>query len=323
MLKTHLVAGLLAPLVFAVPASAQYPNKPVTLVAPFAAGGDSDLSARNLAQAAQRFLGQPVVVVNRAGASGTIGSQSVRAAAPDGYTLLLARVGSHAVSTALDSKVPYKWNDFTFLSILEFNPFVCVVRGDSPYRTMGDLVDAIRKQPGKLAYASTGNTSLQFMGPQVLFGSTGLKSDAALHVPYKGSGDTTAALLGKQVDFQCNNLTTLVSQIKGGTFRALMTTTPKRLEDLPDVPTSRDLGWPDMEKVTGWSALYGPPGLPAEVTGRWAAVLRSLSGDPEWLAGNAKIGGVPGIISAAETERFAKAQYEMYEALADKLKLKE
>lgn len=323
MLKARFLVGAVTMVLSAIPALAQYPSKPITLVAPFAAGGDSDLSARNLAQAAQRFLGQPVVVVNRAGASGTIGSQSVRTAAPDGYTLLLARVGSHAVSPALDSKVPYRWNDFTFLSILEFNPFVCVVRGDAPYRTMGDLVEAIRRQPGKLAYASTGNTSLQYMGPQVLFGSTGLKPDAALHVPYKGSGDTTAALLGKQVDFQCNNLTTLVSQIKGGTFRALMTTTPRRLEDLPDVPTSRELGWPDMEKVTGWSALYGPPGLPAEVTERWAAVLRSLAKDSEWLAGNAKIGGVPGIMSGAETERFAKTQYEMYDSLADKLKLKE
>jgi tripartite-type tricarboxylate transporter receptor subunit TctC len=323
MRKNLQTASVLALLVLAAPAFAQYPAKPITLVTPFGAGGDSDLAARNLAQAAQKYLGQPVIVVNRAGASGIIGSQSVRTAPPDGYTLLLARVGSQAITPALDSKTPYKWSDFTFLSVLEFNPFVCVVRSDAPYRTMADLVEAIRKQPGKLAYASTGNTTLQYMGPQLPFGVLGLKTDAALHVPYKGSGEATTALMGRQVDFQCNNLTTISSHIKAGTFRALMITTPKRFEELPDVPTSRELGWPDMEQIIGWSALYGPPGLAKEVLERWSEVLQNLSKDVDWLAGNAKIGGIPGIMTRADTERYVRGQYELYDRLASKLRLKE
>ena len=318
-----LLAPMLAGMLLAGSAFAQYPSKPVTLVAPFGAGGDSDLSARNLAHAAQKHLGQSVVVINRPGASGIVGSQAVRTAAPDGYTLLLARVGSQAITPALDSKSPYKWNEFTFLSILELNPYVCVVHAEAPYKTMGELLEAIRAQPGKLAYASAGNTTLQHMGPQLLFGLVGLKTDAALHVPYKGSGETTAALLGRQVDFQCNNLTTLAPQIKAGTFRALMTTTPSRLEDLPGVPTSRELGWPDMEQITGWSALFGPQDLAREAQERWAQVLQKLSGDADWLAGNARIGGIPAIMTPADTERYVRGQYELYDRLGTKLGLKQ
>ena len=305
-------------------AFAQYPSKAITLVVPFAAGGDSDLSGRNLAQHAQKYLGnRPIVVVNRVGASGSIGSVAVRTAAADGYTLLVARIASHAIFPAIDSKAPYKWNDFTMLSLIELNPYVCVVKGDSPSRSMTELVAQMRKAPGKLNFSTSGVGTIQNFGPQYFFTLAGLTKDHAVGIHYKGGGEVTTSLLGGQVEFACNNLTTILSHIKAGSLRALMVTTPQRLADLPDVPTSRELGWPAMERITGWSALMGPQGMAKEAVDKWTEALGKLAIDSEWLAGNAKLGGIPAIRSPAETQKFVREQYELYEQLAISLGIRE
>ena len=294
-----------------------YPTKPITLIAAFAAGGESDLSARNLAQHAQKYLNnQPLVVLNRVGASGQIGSMATRNAAPDGYTLLAARIATHAILPAMESKTPYKWDDFTMISLLEQSPFVCVVLRDAPWKTMPELIEAMRKDPGKLNFSTSGIGTVQNLGVQYLFSVAGLPNDAAVGIHYKGGGEVTTSLLGAQVQFACNNLNTIYAHIKAGVLRALMVAMPERLKDLPDVPTARELGWPEMEKITGWTALVGPPGLPKEVQERWAEVMQKLAADPDWLAGTAKLSGIPAIRSAAETEKFMREQYEMYEKIA-------
>ena len=305
-------------------ALAQYPSKPVTFVVPFAAGGDSDLSGRNLAQYAQKYLGKPpIVVANRVGASGSIGSVAVKNAARDGYTLLVGRIASHAIYPAIDSKAPYKWNDFTMLSLLELNPYVCVVKGDSPMKSMKDLIAQMRKAPGMLNFATSGVGTIQNFGPQYFFTLAGLTRDHALGIHYKGGGEVTTSLLGNQVHFACNNLTTILSHIKAGSLRALMVTTPQRLSDLPDVPTSRELGWAAMERITGWTALMGPPAMAKEAVDKWTEVLGKIASDPDWIAGNVKFGGIPAIRSVAETEKFVREQYELYEQLAVSLGIRE
>jgi tripartite-type tricarboxylate transporter receptor subunit TctC len=299
-----------------------YPSRPITVISPYAAGGDSDLSGRNLANVVPKYLGQPMIMTNVVGASGTIGSQKVRGSPADGYTLLIARIGSQAIIPALDSKLTYKWNDFTFLSVLELNPYVCVVKADSPAKTMKDLIDQLRANPGKLNYSSAGAGTIQHMGPQYIFNITGLPPGAAEHVGYKGAGEATTALLGGQVQFMCTNMTTLGGHLKAGSMRALMTTTAERLKELPDTPTARELGWPQLETLTGWSALYGPPGLPAEVVAKWTEAFKQIAQDKDWLAGNVAIGGVPAVRSPADTEKFAREQYELYEKLGTTLNLR-
>jgi tripartite-type tricarboxylate transporter receptor subunit TctC len=318
------LAAALAALLVAAASHGQYPNKPITFIVPFGAGGDSDLSGRNLAQHVPKYLGNAtIVVVNRVGASGSIGSQAVRTAAPDGYTLLVARIATHAILPAIDTKVPYKWNEFTMLSLLELNPYVCVVKGDAPVRSMQELVAAMRNNPGKLNFSTSGTGTIQNLGPQYFFTLSGLTKDHAVGIHYKSGGDVTTALLGEQVHFACNNLTTILSHIKAGTLRALMVTTPKRLQDLPDVPTSRELGWPEMERITGWTALMGPPGMAKEAVDRWIEALGKVAQDPDWLAGNVKIGGIPSVRSQAETEKFVREQYELYEKLATSLGIRQ
>ena len=303
---------------------AQYPSRSILLVVPYTAGSDADLAARNLALHASRYLdGQAIVVMNQPGASGAIGTLAVRNASPDGYRLLLSRIASQVILPATDRKTPYKPSDFTFLSVLDINPYVCAVKGDAPYGSMKELITEIRSRPGKLNFATVGEGTLQNFGPQYLFSLVGLPKDAAVGIPYKGSGELTAALVGGHVQFACSNLGALLGQFRAGTLRPLMTTTREPLKELPDVPTARSLGWPDMEKLAAWSALAGPPQLPREVVARWTDVMAKLAHDPAWLSGNEKLGGIPAVRSPAQTDKFVREQYQLYERLAERLGLRQ
>lgn len=317
--------GLLACLFVIAPAvhaqAQPYPDRPITLVVPFSAGGDADVAARNLAVVAQRTMGQNLLAVNRAGAGGAIGSMAVRSAKPDGYTLLLARVGSQVVLPALQKGLDYKWDSFTFLGLLELNPVVCTVRSDSSYKTMADLVAALRSKPGKLNYSTTGAATILNFGPQLLFDVLKLGKDAAVPIAYKGGSEAAMALLSGDVDFSCGNLTSMIGNIKGGKLHALMTTTPERLKDLPSVPTAREAGYPQLEAVIGWSALYGPPGLSKDITDRWADTLAAAAKDAQWVAATEKAGSMARVLTPAETEKFAADQYSVYERLGRELNI--
>ena len=205
------------------------PNRPIQLVVPFAAGGDADQAARILAPAAGPLLGQTIVVANKAGANGAIGSSFVKDAAPDGYTLLLGRIGSQVLLPALQpGTTPYRWNDFTFLGLLELNPVVCVVHPESNYKTLADLTRALKADPGKLNYSHSGPATVQNLAPQLLFSSLGLKPDAAVNVAYKGGNEVALAVMTRTVDFACNNLSSMAGLVAGGKLTALVTTTPAR-----------------------------------------------------------------------------------------------
>jgi tripartite-type tricarboxylate transporter receptor subunit TctC len=320
--KTVLAA--LAALVFSTLAAAQgYPNKPITFVIPFAAGGDSDLSGRNLAVHASKYLNNtPIVAVNRTGASGAIGTMAVKNAAPDGYTLLVARIATHAILPALESKLQYRWNEFTMLSLIELNPYMCFVKGDSPIRSAADLMNEVRRNPGKLNFATAGPGTSQNMAAQYLLTLGGLTKEHAVGIHYKGGGEVTTAVLGGQVQFACNNAPTVIPQARAGAVRALFVT-PSRLAELPDVPSASEAGYPDMNKIVGWTALMGPPGTPREVVERWTEVFSRVARDPEWQQGNARIGGIPAIRSPAESDQFVREQFELYDQLISGLGIRQ
>ena len=299
-----------------------YPNKPITIVVPFNAGGDADQSARNLGLVAQNVLKQPIIISNKGGASGAIGSQFVRDATPDGYTLLLARVGSQAVLPSMRSDLSYKWNDFTFIGLLELNPVVCVVHPDSAYKTFGDLTKAISSNPGKLNYSSSGPGTILNFAPQLMLQTLKLSPEAAVNISYKGGSEAVVAVLAKEVDFSCGNLTSALTQITAGKLRALVTTTPERVKEIPNVPTAKEVGMRQLEAIVGWSALYGPPKLSQDVVNKWAAVLEAAAKDANWQAGNVRYGGIPRILSPMDTEKFAASQYVSYSKLSSQLGIK-
>lgn len=320
----RMLACLAGTLLMLVPlgASAQrYPTRPFLIVAPFSAGGDSDLAARNLAAVLPKYLGQNAIVLNKVGASGAIGSEYVKNANPDGYTLLLARVGSQATLPALKPDLGYKWNDFTFLGILELNPYVCAVRAEAPYKTFADLVDSIKKSPGKLKYSTAGIGTIHEMGPQMLFDAQKLGKEAAIQIPYKGGGEAATALLGRHVDFGCSNIGTVLGFIKAGQLRALVTTTPERYREIPDVPTAKEAGFPMLERIIGWSALYGPPKMERKLVKIWDDTLQKVAKDPQWVGATEKIGSVPRILSPDETAKFVKEQFETYDRLGKSLNI--
>ena len=307
----------------AAAAAQGYPSKPISFIIPFAAGGDSDLSGRNVAAHASKYLNnQPIIALNRTGASGAIGTIAVKGAPADGYTLLVARIATHAILPALESKLQYKWNEFTMLSLIELNPYICVVKGDAPIRTAAELVNAMRANPGKLNFATAGVGTSQNMAAQYFMTLGGLTKDHAVGIHYKGGGEVTAAVLGGQVHFACNNAPTVISQVKAGAMRGLFVT-PARLPELPEVPNAAEAGFPDMNKIVGWTALMGPPGLPRGIVERWTGVFERLAKDADWQQGNARIGGIAAIRSPAESERFVREQYELYDKLVTSLGIRQ
>lgn len=297
----------------------QYPAKPVTLVVPYGPGGTADISARGFAALAQKYLGQPIVVLNRPGASGIIGSKHVHDAPADGYTLLAARISSQVVVPALEPKtVPYPWDAFSVLGLLEFNPFTCVVSSRSPHKNFRDLLDAIKAQPGKLNVAVTGTADASVVMPVLAFRSFGLPADAATRIQYKGGGDMLVAVLGGQVDFSCNSIPSFMSAIRSGEVRPLVVTASTRLSEAPGAQTPAEVAMPSLSAVNAWGALYGPANLPPQVMERWHAVLAKVADDPEWLRQLGTRAALQGIrtMSPADERKFIAAQYEEYRALS-------
>ncbi len=307
--------------IFSTTAWAEYPTKPVTLVAPYGAGGASDLAARTLAAAIPSYLNQPVIVINRTGAGGITGSTVVFKSRADGYTLLLGRVGCNSLVPALNQTIPYKWDSFTFLGMLELNPFVFVVKADSPYKSLKDLLDAIKAKPGTLNYSHSGPQGLLALGSQMLLDQAGLDSSAATGIPYKGGGGAKTALLGGHVDFLGINLAPVLDQIQAGKLRALAVTTSEPFISIPDVPTMRACGYPGMEKAIGWSVLLGPPNLPETVVKKWQEALSKVAEDKTWLKITKSLGSIPNIMESKETRQFVKNQYVTYKKLGEKLGL--
>jgi len=264
----------LAPLLCLATASASaqtaYPTGPVTVMVGFAPGGGTDLIARQLAPKLSELLKQPVVVVNRAGASGTIAAASAAKAKPDGYTLLLGHVSSNAMVPAITPKMPYAARkDFTAITLVGSVPQVLVVPMSSPAHTLAEFIAMVKARKGAINYASSGNGTQQHFAAEMFQLATGT---TMTHVPYKGSGAALADLISGQVDANFDTLPTVLPQIKAGKLRALAVTTRKRIAALPDVPTIAESGVPNYE-ISAWYMLMGPAGLPRAVRDALAAAV--------------------------------------------------
>ncbi len=263
MLKKLVRAGFaaLALAAFAGPAAAAYPERPVTLVVPFAPGGSTDLIARIVAQKMSDILGQQVIVENRGGAGGSLGAGSVAKAAPDGYTILFATVATQALNPALYKKISYDpIKDFTPISLLVNVPNVLTVNPKFEAKSVQELIDMAKKDPGKYSYASSGNGSPLHLSGELFKKLAGVD---LIHIPYKGSGPALVDVIAGQVPIQFDNLPSSIEHIKAGRLRALGVTTSQRVPNLPDVPAIGETlkGY----ETYSWNALYGPAGTPEEV----------------------------------------------------------
>lgn len=318
------VAGAAA--LLSAPAGAQMPvlDRPVALVAPFSAGGAADIAARIFAAHAPRHMGasaQPIMVENRTGASGAVGTQYVARARPDGQTLLLARVGSSAILPATDARTPYTVEDFTWLALLDENPFVICVRADAPWATLDALIVAIRAAPGQLNFATSGPATILDLGVRHMLAASNLPIDAAQALPFRGGGEALTALLGGQAQFVGNNLGDMLGAIQQGQVRALVVSGDEPLASLPGVPTAAEAGVPDLSALAGWNALAAPANLPEPVTEFWTRVITATARDPAWLAATRRIGSVPRLLDGPATQAHVTAQIALYRDLAQRLNL--
>ena len=315
--SVRMAAGA-ACLAMAASVSADYPTKPITMVSPYGPGGAADLAARTLAGTVPAYMGNAVLVVNRTGAAGVTGSTSVAKGRKDGYTVLLARVGSQAAVPAINRKIPYKWDEFTFLGLLELNPFVLVVNAESSVESLDDL-KATLEGGEKLSYSSAGVGTLLHVAMNMVLDQFEMGPDAMKHVPYKGGGKAAAAVVGGHVDMMFQNLSGVISHIQAGKLRAIAVSTPERVASLPDVPTVAEAGYPALETVVGWSGVWGPPGMNQEAADKWVEVLGKLKEDKAWIKLTQGLGSIPYVRSPEDTRAFVEKQYNAFRALTEKL----
>ncbi|HWT20343.1 MAG TPA: tripartite tricarboxylate transporter substrate binding protein [Variovorax sp.] len=314
MRRRHLIACLTlaaTPWTHAQPASTNWPQKPVRWVVPFPPGGAMDVIARILGEKAGKALGQPFVIENRAGAGGNIGADAVAKSAPDGYTLLITSIGM-ATNKPLYGRLSYDpVASFAPVSLLAVVPNVLVTNATQPdVRTVADVIAAARKAPGKLTYASAGKgTSIHLAGEMF----TSLTHTEMLHVPYKGSGPAVADLLGGQVNYMFDSITSAGAHLNSGKLRPLAVTTAKRAKALPNVPTMAQAGVAGYD-VSPWFAVFVPAGTPRPIIDRLNKVLVETLKQPEVAArlesiGAEAIGSTPEELAkhlASESARWSK-----------------
>lgn len=294
-----------------------YPEKAVTLVVAYGPGGASDLAGRALAESAREYLGEPVTVLNKPGAGGMTGAKFVSEADPDGYTLLLARVGM-ALTPAVNPQASVDYDAYTFLGSLEATPMILAVKADSPYDSAEELIEGVKESDGGMTYAASGATAIDGFTVQALLSDAGLDPlNAATLVPYKGGGALATALLGGHVDFLAISAGSLMPHIESGDMKPLMVYAPKRMEKLPDVPTADELGYEQAGQITGWSALYGPKGLSDEVQQTWDEVLSKVAGNETWLTLAERRGSIS-TVGEKDMSAYAQQQYELFNGMAEK-----
>ncbi len=268
----------LAALAVALVAPARaWPDKTITLLVPFPPGGSSDQIARHLAPKLQEKLGQPVIVDNKGGATGTIGAAQVKRAAPDGYTLLVSSLGPFVIAPHLIKNVAYDaGKDFDLLTVAVQAPNVLVVPAASPHKSVADVIAQMKKTPDRMSFASSGSGSSDHLTAELFWVQTGT---SGTHVPYKGGGPAMSDLLGGQVDASFQNINSVVQHVASGKLRALAVTGTKRSLLLPNVPTLTESGVKDAD-VYSWQAVAAPKGLPADVKAKLHAALVAALNDP-------------------------------------------
>ena len=284
-----------------------YPTKPIRLIVPFPAGGATDLFARSLSQKLGERLGQSVVVDNKPGAGGTLGSDLAAKAAADGYTLLLSTTSTHSIGPNLNPKIPYDaMRDFTPIGQVGNAPSIMLVPNSSPAHTVQEWIEYARKNPGRLNYASSGNGTIVQLTAELFKAQANL---FVVHIPYKGTALAMPDLISGKVDVLFDSLPTGLPHVKEGRLRALGVTSAKRSPLVPDLPPISDV-LPGYESST-WFGLFGPRALPADVVTRVNTAANQVLRDPEVVEklkslGIEPVGGTPAQFSAMLGNELAK-----------------
>ncbi|KAF7963835.1 ABC transporter substrate-binding protein [Cupriavidus sp. UYMU48A] len=277
-----------------------YPTKPITMMVPSAPAGSTDIVARLIGEQLAKDLGQPIVIENRPGASGNIGTEAVARAKPDGYTLLMQYSGYHVGNPALFPQARWKPKDFVSVALVMRAPHVVAVSGKIPAQNLKELIAFGKKDNRGLFYASSGNGSIQHIAG-VTFGKQA--QVPVTHVPYKGAGPVVSDLIGGQVDMFVTTPPSVIGQVKAGKIKALAYTGPKRHPSMPDVPTSAEAGLPSYN-VESWFAVFAPAGTPPDIVNKLSASIKKIVESPDYRRKIEEQGGFAAYMDPAALDKF-------------------
>lgn len=308
------ILALAAAVPGAMGASAQgYPTKPITIVVPFPPGGTTDVTARQVAAEMSKTLGQPIIIENKAGANGNIGSAQVARAAPDGYTLLATGIGSNAVNHGLYSNMPYDSSkDFAHITQMTSGPNVLAVNNEFPAKNFNEWLAEVKKNPGKYNFASSGNGASGHMAMELLKTTAGLKIE---HVPYKGGGPAFQDVLANNVPFMFINQDMPLPHVKAGKVRVLAVASAEPNPAYPGVPTVAQNGFPGFAAVS-WNGLAAPAGTPKEIIDKLYEAANTAIHTPALEEKFLAQGFVPGGMKPAEMQAFVAAEMAKWTRVA-------
>jgi tripartite-type tricarboxylate transporter receptor subunit TctC len=287
-------------------AQESFPSRPITIVAPFPPGGVADLTARPVAAAMEKVLKNSVGVVNKTGAAGAVGMQSVAVAKPDGYTLLLALSSISIIPEAdkIFGRPPaFTVDQFAPIALISADPTVLVVPADKPWKTAKDFIEDARGRPGQISFSSSGVYGTLHMAMELLSHAAGIK---LRHVPHAGAGPALTAILGGHVDALASGPAVVLPHIKSGKLRALAGWGDKRVAALPDVPTFKELGYPDAEFYI-WAGLFAPKATPEPILAKLRGTVREAVNDPDFKAAMEKLETPIAFKQGEEFQRFFAA----------------
>ncbi|HYD62198.1 MAG TPA: tripartite tricarboxylate transporter substrate binding protein [Noviherbaspirillum sp.] len=303
-----LSAGVLLCAAYGTAASDNFPNRPIKWVVPFTPGGAMDSMARSIGERLAQNLGQPVVIENRPGAGGTIGSSMVAKSEPDGHTMMIVSIG-HAVNPALYPKLSYDpVKSFEPVSLVAIVPNVLVVGPGVKANNVSELIASAKAQPGKLTYASAGNGTTIHLGAELFNAMAGVD---IMHVPYKGSAPAVTDLLGRQVDMMFDSVSSAKPHIDSGRLRALAVTTTKRSSVLPNVPTLNEAGLKGYE-LNGWYAVFVPAKTPRAVVDKLNEEITKAIKHPDVAKRFAQLGAEPGGSSPEELAKYLGSEIKRW-----------
>jgi tripartite-type tricarboxylate transporter receptor subunit TctC len=315
--RQFMESGAVAAGAIGLPALAQdgkYPNKPITLVVPFPAGGAVDTAGRAIGERLSKVLNQTVIIDNKSGAGGAIGSTFVAKAKPDGYTLVVTSQSSHVANPAFSPNLPYDAvKDFAPITLIERLPNVLLVNASLPVTNLAEFVAYAKKNPGKLNYASSGNGSMLQLNMELLKSQYGI---FLTHIPYRAAGTSLTDLMAGQVHAMFTNIqASNVGYVNQGKLRALAVASPGRSEVLPQVPTFGELKQPELN-MTSWTGLAAPAGTPDAIIEQLYAAMRTVLQDPATIAAWKRRGSiVPEAVSPAEYRQEISNRIEFYKKL--------
>jgi tripartite-type tricarboxylate transporter receptor subunit TctC len=294
----------------ALPAAPAYPDRPIRLIVAFEPGGSTDIIARLVGVRLAERLGQQVVVDNRGGAGGTIGTEIAARSSPDGYTLTMGTTSTHVIAPAAYAKLKYDpIKDFAPITLVASTPYLLVVNPSVKASSLKEFIALVKSQPGKMNYASAGAGSTTHLAMEMLKSTAGID---IVHVPYNGNGPAGAAVLGGQVQALFGSMPAVLPQAKAGKVRALAVGTAKRSPALPDVPTVAESGYPGFE-VSLWLGFFAPRGTPIEIVNRLHGELVKIALSPEMKEQFERNGAEPATnVSSLDLERLVRAEIDKY-----------